>query len=213
VKSLIAVLTLALAIITSAQESLTNDSVLKLVKSGLSEDLIVSLVQNQPGKYSLTPDDVVRLKETGVSEKILKAMADKNSSGSVKIELKTPVRLSVDETISSKSAKAGDTLKLVASEQVMINGHIVIAKGAPATGRIIAAEKRAFATNNGKLEVAVDSVRTVDGHNVAVDGHLSIGGGGAGAYRTGKEAQIEKGQIINAVVASETTVTIQATER
>ncbi len=209
---LMTVLLLALAIIASAQESLTNDSVLKMVKSGLGEDLIVSMVQNHPGSYSLTTDNVLKLKQAGVSEKILTAMANKgtggttNSSGSVRVELKTPVRLSVDETISSKNVTAGDTFKLLAAEDVAINGHVVIAKGAPATGRIIAADKKSFATHNGKLEVAVDSVRAVDGHNVSVDGRLSLGGGGVGFGRTGKDATIEKGQIINAVVAAETEV-------
>jgi len=211
-KPLMRVLTLVLAVVASAQETLTNDSILKMVKSGLGEDLIVSIVQNQTGRYTLTPDNVVKLKQAGVSEKILTAMANKggsaSSSGSVKVELKTPVRLSVAEAVSSKSANPGDAFKLVAAEQVAINGCVVIAKDAAATGRIITAEKKSFATHNGKLEVAVDSVRAVDGHNVAIDGHLTVGGGGVGFGRTGKDAQIEKGQIINAVVAAETTVTV-----
>jgi len=49
-------------------------------------------------------------------------------------------------------------------------------------------------------------VRAVDGHNVSVDGGLSLGGGGVGFGRTGKDATIEKGQIVNAVVAAETEV-------
>jgi len=216
-KALPILLTLALAVVASAQDTLTNDSILKMVKSGMGENLIVSIIQNQPGKYSLTPDEVVKLKQASVSEKILIAMANKggitSSSGSVKIELKTPVRLSVDEAVSSKSANAGDIFKLVAAEQVAINGRVVIAKDAPATGRIITADKKSFATHNGKLEIAVDSVRAVDGHNVAIDGHLTVGGGGVGFGRTGKDAQIEKGQIINAVVAAETTVTVAETGR
>jgi hypothetical protein len=201
---------LMLHILAGAQDILTNESIVKMVKSGLGESLIISMVQGQPGKYSLTPDEVLKLKEAGVSEKILATMANKgagtfaDSSGSVKIELKTPVRLSVDETVSSKTAKAGDTFKLIVAEEVAINGHVVIAKGAPATGRIIVAEKKSLATHNGKLEVAVDSAKAVDGHNIAVDGRLTIGGGGVGFGRFGKEAEIERGHLINAVVAAET---------
>ena len=41
--------TLLLAIIAFAQETLTNDAVLKLVKAGLgSEGLIVNMIQSQP---------------------------------------------------------------------------------------------------------------------------------------------------------------------
>src|SRR6266851_3067109 len=57
-----------------AQESLTNETVLKLVKAGIGEDTIVGMVNQQPGKYSLTADDIVALKTGGVSDKILAAM-------------------------------------------------------------------------------------------------------------------------------------------
>jgi len=36
-----------------AQEALTNDSVVKLVKAGLSEELIVGMINSQPGTYKL----------------------------------------------------------------------------------------------------------------------------------------------------------------
>ena len=216
---IITVLLSALAITASAQDILTNDSVLKMVKSGLGEDLIVGVVRDHPGKYSLTPDDLVRLKQAGVSDKILTAMANKaagggtNSAGTVKIELKTPVRLSVDEPISSKTGKSGDAFKLLVEDDVSIEGHLVIARGAPATGRVIAVDKKSYAPppHNGSLEVAIDSVRAVDGHLVPLDGHLSLGGGGVSFGHKGKEAEIEKGQIVNAVVSAEATITISGT--
>lgn len=213
-KALVAILLLFSAFLAAAQEAMTNDSIVKLVKSGLSENLIISMVQTQPGKYSLTPDEVLKLKKAGVSEKILISMANKSAgdtakpSGTVKIELKTPVQLAAAQAISSRDANAGDTFKLVVAEDVTVNGHVVIAKGAPASGRIITAEKKSFATHNGKLEVAVDSVQAVDGHNVPVDAHLVVGGGGAGFGHTGKEAEIENGKPITGVVAAETEVNL-----
>jgi hypothetical protein len=72
---------LALAFLASAQETLTNDSVAKMVKAGLGESLIVSMIQNQPGKYTLTPDGLVKLKEQGVPDKVLAAMVAKGSGG------------------------------------------------------------------------------------------------------------------------------------
>jgi hypothetical protein len=213
VRNLLCIFLLVLSALALGQENLTNDSILKMVKSGLDESLIVRVIQSQPGTYSLTTDEIRRLKQGGVSETILTAMAakaaDSRPSDSVKIELKTPVRLTVDETLSSKNAKPGDTFKLSAAEAVSINGQVIIAKGAPSTGRIIAAQKRSLTAHNGRLEVAVDSVQAVDGHHVPLDGRLEIGGGGVGFARTGKDAQIEKGQIINAVVAAETNITLE----
>ncbi len=71
----------ALAFLAVAQDVLTNDSIVKMVKSGFGESLIVSMVQGQPGKYSLSPDELMKLKDAGVSEKILTAMASKGSGG------------------------------------------------------------------------------------------------------------------------------------
>jgi hypothetical protein len=67
------------AFLAAAQETLTNASIVKMVKGGLGEDLILAMIQNQPGKYSVTPDDLVKLKQQGVSENILKAMVNKGS--------------------------------------------------------------------------------------------------------------------------------------
>ncbi len=63
-----------------AQEALNNDSIVKMAKAGLGEDVIVSMVQNQPGHYELTPDSLVSLKSQGVSDKVLAAMAARNGA-------------------------------------------------------------------------------------------------------------------------------------
>jgi hypothetical protein len=68
---------LAFAFLLSAQETLNNDSVVKMVKAGLGEGLIVSMIQNQPGKYTLTSDAMVKLKQQGVPDKVLGAMVAK----------------------------------------------------------------------------------------------------------------------------------------
>ncbi|HLW75483.1 MAG TPA: hypothetical protein VKS01_00840 [Bryobacteraceae bacterium] len=71
----------AVTLFAAAQETLNNDSVVKMVKAGLGENIIVSMIQNQPGKYSVTPDDMVKLKQQNVSDNILAAMMAKGSGG------------------------------------------------------------------------------------------------------------------------------------
>lgn len=68
------------ALLTFAQDVLTNEAVVKMVKAGLSESLIVTMVENQPGQFKLTADELVRLKQQGVSDKVLAAMVAKGSS-------------------------------------------------------------------------------------------------------------------------------------
>ena len=213
-KRLIGILILALTVLAGAQEqqTLNNDSILKMVQAGLGENLIVTAVQTQPGKYSLGPDELIRLKQAGVSEKILTAMLKgASASGSlpaapVKITADTPIRLTVDEVVSSASAKPGDTFKLSVADDLVINGRVAIAKGAPATGRIVAVKKKQGYAYDGSLEIAIDSVPAVNGDNVALAGHLTVGGGTVTIGRKGHDAQLDKGHILTAVVAAETTV-------
>ncbi|MGD0870943.1 MAG: hypothetical protein ABSB88_15415 [Bryobacteraceae bacterium] len=70
-------LLLLLACVTAlcfSQATLTNDSIIKMVKAGLSEDIVLSSVHSQPGKYSTGADDLIALKSAGVSDKIIAAM-------------------------------------------------------------------------------------------------------------------------------------------
>lgn len=60
-----------------AQEAMSNEGVIKLVQSGMSEELIVNVIKQQPGTYVLGATELVALKEAGVSEKLIAAMLDK----------------------------------------------------------------------------------------------------------------------------------------
>jgi len=83
-KTLCLIVTLALSAL--AQEALTNDSVVKMIKAGLGEGVIVGMIQSQPGNYTLTPDDLVKLKSQGVTDKMLGAMIAKGSGGAAPSE-------------------------------------------------------------------------------------------------------------------------------
>jgi hypothetical protein len=63
-----------------AQQPLNDDSVVKMVKAGLGDDVIVATIKNSPGTYSLSTDDLISLKKQGVSEKVLGAMIEKNAA-------------------------------------------------------------------------------------------------------------------------------------
>ena len=74
---------LAVAAMTAmAQTTLNNDAITKMVKGGLSDDVVIGMVKSQPAKYSTTPDDLIALKSAGVSDKVIAAMVEKmNASG------------------------------------------------------------------------------------------------------------------------------------
>lgn len=71
---------LALVLSVQAQESLDNQSIIKIVQSGLGDDLVIQMIKTQPGRYVISADEIVALKKAGVSEKVIGAMIAKNSS-------------------------------------------------------------------------------------------------------------------------------------
>src|ERR1022692_3672989 len=60
---------------------MNNDSVIKMAKAGLSDDVIVGSINGQPGSYRTSTDDLIALKTAGVSDKVIGAMISKSSGG------------------------------------------------------------------------------------------------------------------------------------
>jgi hypothetical protein len=77
------ILTLALmvfgALSLAAQDAMTNDSVIKLAKAGISDDLIISSINSKPGNYDTSADGMIALKTAGVSDKVVSAIVLKAS--------------------------------------------------------------------------------------------------------------------------------------
>jgi curli biogenesis system outer membrane secretion channel CsgG len=58
------------------------DKVVKMLKAGLGEDLVVKEIVRENLKADLTPDEMVRLKEAGASDRVISAVMDPSSVGS-----------------------------------------------------------------------------------------------------------------------------------
>jgi hypothetical protein len=65
-----------------AQQTLNNDSIVKLAEAGLSDDLIIQSINTQPGNYALGASDLITLKQDGVSERVIAAMIARNPNAS-----------------------------------------------------------------------------------------------------------------------------------
>src|SRR5581483_8215647 len=65
-----------------AQQSLNNDAVIKLVKAGLSEDLIVTTINSSPGTYDTSANGLIALKKAGATDKVVAAIVLKASGAS-----------------------------------------------------------------------------------------------------------------------------------
>ena len=79
----IALAPLVICGVLCCQAALDNETILKLVKAGIGEDVIINMVNQQPGKYAVSADDVIALKKAGVSDKVVAAMVIKNGATSM----------------------------------------------------------------------------------------------------------------------------------
>jgi hypothetical protein len=187
---------LALALVAAlsvAQEVLTNEDILKLVKAGMSEEVILGTVGSKPGKYSLNVDDMIALKQAGVSDKVIAAMVahigNPAPAGLVTapaitptepllLHDGTPVRLRLARNLSSADATTGDTVDFEVLEEVTVDNLLLVARGATAIGTITDAEHKRRMARGGKLDLEIDYVRLVDDEKVALRAVKETKGGG-----------------------------------
>jgi hypothetical protein len=62
------------ALLAQADKALTNADVVKMVKGGLPESVVVSAIQSSPGKYDISTDALLGLQKNGVTPKEMDAM-------------------------------------------------------------------------------------------------------------------------------------------
>src|SRR5437762_747160 len=72
--TLVAPLLMALSPAAVAQETLTNQSVVEMVKAGLSERVIIAKIRTSPTNFDTRTDALIALKNNGVSEQVIEAI-------------------------------------------------------------------------------------------------------------------------------------------
>jgi hypothetical protein len=88
-----------------AQETMTNDSVVKLIKAGLSEDLVVTTINSSPGKYDTSTNALIALKKAGAGDKVVAAIIMKASGSTA-----APAAANSDPAATSASQAPAITL-------------------------------------------------------------------------------------------------------
>jgi hypothetical protein len=79
-KLILVVIFLVLCPLLAAQQALNNEAIIKLVKAGLSEDLIVTTINAAAGSYDISADGIIALKTAGASDKVVAAVVAKASA-------------------------------------------------------------------------------------------------------------------------------------
>jgi hypothetical protein len=67
------------ATLATAQQAMNNDAVIKLLKAGLSEDVVVATINSSTGSYDTSVDGLIALKSGGATDKVVGAIVAKAS--------------------------------------------------------------------------------------------------------------------------------------
>lgn len=86
-KTLFVVTFLIGCLAAAAQQAMNNDAVIKMVKAGLSDDLIVTTINSQPGVFDTSTDGIIALKTAGVSDKVVAAMVSRAAAPAARTPL------------------------------------------------------------------------------------------------------------------------------
>jgi hypothetical protein len=74
---LITIIFFGLAVhVLAAEEIITNETILTMVKAGLGEELIISKIKTSKNQFDVSMDGILKLKNEGVNENIIKAMLE-----------------------------------------------------------------------------------------------------------------------------------------
>ncbi len=226
---------------TRQQETLSNQSVIDMAQLGISSEVILSKIKTSKSSFDTSSSALQSLKKAGVSDAVIMAMVQKASgiemsapaatstvsvaaSGgalmSVAIPDGTELKIMTTEEISGQKVVEGDPLNFKVSEDLKIDGRVVIAKDTLVKGTVATAKKKGFMGKGGDLSVRIESTQTVDnqkiklraaksgagGDNMGSTVALTVLFGPLGLLRRGKEAKIKAGTVLTAYVDENKTV-------
>ncbi len=195
-KVLLPVFILLFTCVINAQTPLTNQDVVNLVKSGLSDGVVVAKIKQSGGNFDTTPSSLTELKAAQISETVILAMIETSSTkpangadstespnaDEIVIKDGTRVELELAYTVSSADLHEGDAVSFLVVQPVQVDGVTVIDRGAPATARVTKAEGGKSWGRGGQLTWSIQHVTAIDGQKIPL--HFTAGTKGNGAPGT-----------------------------
>jgi hypothetical protein len=92
-----------------------------------------------------------------------------------------PIKVKFREEISSKTAQTNQTILFEVVDDVVVDGKVVIARGALAKGYVVKAKPSGMLGQKGKLEIAVKEVTLVSDERIGIRAGKDQGGGTSGS--------------------------------
>ncbi|MCA1613307.1 MAG: hypothetical protein LC800_03935 [Acidobacteria bacterium] len=230
---------------------LDNAGLEAMIDAGLAPDIIAAKIKSSEGSFDTSAEALRRLKAKGATDEVLLAIvrsavgprtagphqpaptpAATPSTGppaasNVLVPAGTPVEIEAAHPINSAEVRAGDTLRFRVVRAVEVGGTVVIAQGAVATARVVAAHKGRPFGKAGRLAFEMRDVDGVDGQSIPLSFAESLRGNSKGGtvaaavaltalfafplaplwgFKRGKSAVVPAGKIFAAAVRAATPV-------
>lgn len=129
------------------------------------------------------------------------------TAGSAILPANTEVMLRLDEEVSSKRMRVGDTFKLSVLQDVMLGNFVVIPRGTPASGSITYRTGKGAFGKSAKMEVTIGSIN-LNGRMIPLTGNFrqegegntgatvgaAVAAGPFAAFVTGRSAVLQSGR-------------------
>jgi len=145
----------------------------------------------------------------------LSATSRRDTSDPVTLPEGTPIRVTLDQALTSNQNRPGDLFEATVSDPVVANGKVVIPRGAHAEGLVVDARQSGRLMGRARLEIALQNVsfhgesydvRTSDrprvGKNHKKRDWLWIGGGAGGGALIGAAAAGGTGALIGGPIGA-----------
>ncbi len=135
----------------------------------------------------------------------------------------TEVRMTLEDALSSKSARVGQRFRMRVAEPVRVDGHVIVPAGTPAFGEVTRVERKGAFGKSGKLDVRVlhldlgeNRIRLTGTNSDEGEGGtaatvaVAVVAGIFSAFVTGKSAELPVGTAMVGYIESDTPVIVEA---
>ena len=157
----------------TADETLTNDSIVTMVQQQVPVDVILSHIRStKMTTFDLSTSELIRLTKAGVPAAVIDqmrtpgavAVAAPARTTNVAVADGTPFRIALAEAIPA-DASLGLPLRFTVFEDIRIEGTVLISKGALVYGEITETpkKKKFFGIGNGKLSFSLAKAQAASG--------------------------------------------------
>ena len=152
---------------------LTNADVLKMAEARIAPEVIVEKIKASACDFDTSPEALRALKDAGLPDALLLVMVmspkcnpQPARRAAVRVPEGTVVELETAYTINSQLVRAGDAVSFRVVNPVVVDGQVVVEKGATATALVTKAERNGHWGRAGRVTWVMKEVTAADGSRI-----------------------------------------------